>query len=83
MTQNNGNAPSQHIGNTVLVVTMEVDEYCDSQEVFGHSRFFEDPMMVAAGTFEALYSKNAITEREIVAGVLEIAKKEEEENGLI
>jgi len=25
MAQNNGNAPSQHIGNTVLVVTMEVD----------------------------------------------------------
>jgi len=26
MTQKNGTAPSQHIGNTVLVVTMEVDE---------------------------------------------------------
>ena len=26
MAQKNGNAPSQHIGNTVLVVTMEVDE---------------------------------------------------------
>ena len=26
MTQKNGNAPTQHIGNTVLVVTMEVDE---------------------------------------------------------
>ena len=25
MAQKNGNAPSQHIGNTVLVVTMEVD----------------------------------------------------------
>ena len=26
MTQKNGDAPSQHIGNTVLVVTMEVDK---------------------------------------------------------
>ena len=26
MTQKNGNAPSQHIGTTVLMVTMEVDE---------------------------------------------------------
>ena len=31
MAQTNGNTPSQHIGNTVLVVTMEVEEADDAE----------------------------------------------------
>ena len=39
------------------VLTLDVDHTCDSEEVFGHIRFFEDPLSVVAGTFNKVYAK--------------------------
>lgn len=44
------------------VETMTVTTGCDAKRLFGHVRFFEDPLTVCAGAFENVYTKKGIAD---------------------